>query len=58
MGLVSYQVQKENEENERRLKQLQELATTAAITKAEKKNTGVNLPMRGRHMYIADKMRD
>lgn len=30
MGLVGYQVQKENEENEKRLQQLQDLATSAA----------------------------
>jgi len=34
------------------------LATNAAIKKAEKKKTSVNLPMRGRHMNIADKTRE
>ena len=58
MGLVGYQVQKENEENERRLKQLQELAKQATLKKAEKKKTNLSLPMRGRHMFIGDKTRD
>ena len=60
MGLVGYQVQKENDENEKRLKQLQELATSAQAKKADKKKyqTNVNLPMRGRHMHIGDKNRD
>ena len=58
MGLVGYQVQKENEENEKRLKQLQELAKQATLKKAEKKKTNLSLPMRGRHMYIGDKTRD
>lgn len=58
MGLVGYQVQKENQENETRLKQLQELAKQATLKKAEKKKTQLSLPMRGRHMYIADKARD
>ena len=58
MGLVGYQVQKENEENEKRLKQLQDLATSAAIKKAEKKKQNLSLPMRGRHMNIHDKQRD
>jgi hypothetical protein len=31
---------------------------SAAMAKAEKKKQTVNLPMRGRHMYIADKVRD
>jgi len=34
------------------------MATSAAIKKLEKKKTTVNLPMRGRHMYIADKTRE
>lgn len=58
MGLVGYQVQRENEENEKRLKQLQELATSAAIKKQEKKKVAVSLPMRGRHMHIGDLKRD
>lgn len=55
MGLVGYQVQKENEENEKRLQQLQELATNAALRKQEQKKTTVSLPMRGRHMLIGDR---
>ena len=37
MGLVSYQVQKENDDNEKRLKELQSLATQANEKKAENK---------------------
>lgn len=58
MGLVGYQVQKENEENDKRLKQLQELAKQATLKKAEKKKAHLSLPMRGRHVYIGDKTRD
>ena len=58
MGLVGYQVQKENTENEKRLKQLQELATSVAMKKQEKKKQNVSLPMRGRHMLIGDLKRD
>jgi hypothetical protein len=58
MGLVGYQVQKENEENEKRLKQLQELATSVALKKQEKKKANPSLPMRGRHMHIGDKTRE
>jgi uncharacterized protein with gpF-like domain len=58
MGLVGYQVQKENEENEKKMKQLQDKAIKAALAKAEKKRTTVSLPMRGRHIYITDKTRD
>ena len=55
MGLVSYQVQKENEENEKRLKQLQEMAKSANQKKTEKKKTNLSLPMRGRRMLMNDK---
>jgi hypothetical protein len=58
MGLVGYQVQKENEENDKRLKHLQEMAKQATLKKAEKKKTNLSLPMRGRHMFIGDKTRD
>lgn len=58
MGLVGYQVQKENEENEKRLKQLQDLATSVAQKKQEKKKTSLSLPMRGRHMHIGDFKRE
>jgi hypothetical protein len=58
MGLVGYQVQKENEENDKRLKHLQEMAKQATLIKAEKKKNNLSLPMRGRHMFIGDKNRD
>lgn len=58
MGLVGYQVQKENEENEKRLQQLQDLAKQATQKKAEKKKTQVTLPMRGRRMFMMDKISD
>ena len=56
MGLVGYQVQKENDENEKRLQQLQSLAKQATYKKAEQKKAKVNLPMRGRRMFITDKL--
>jgi len=58
MGLVGYQVQKENEENEKRLQQLQDLAKQATLRKAEKKKTQLSLPCRGRKMFMTDKVND
>lgn len=58
MGLVGYQVQKENEENEKRLQQLQSLAKQATLKKAEKKKAHVSLPMRGRRVFMMDKVSD
>lgn len=58
MGLVGYQVQKENEENEKRLQQLQSLAKQATFKKAEAKKSKLHLPMRGRKVYMADKLID
>ena len=58
MGLVGYQVQKENDDNDKRLCQLQDMAKQATLAKAEKKKTNLSLPMRGRHMFIGDKTRD
>lgn len=58
MGLVSYQVQKENDENEKRLKQLQEMAKTANAKKADKKKTHLSLPMRGRKLLVQERAND
>ena len=58
MGLVGYQVQKENEENEKRIRQLQQLAAQANIKKAQKRKNNVNLPMRGRGLYLGDKSKE
>lgn len=58
MGLVSYQVQRENEENEKRIKELQELAQQATVKKIKKKKMHLSLPMRGRQVIIGDKQRD
>lgn len=58
MGLVGYQVQKENEENEKRLTQLQNLAKQATLKKQEKKKNHVSLPMRGRRVFMMDKVSD
>ena len=58
MGLVGYQVEKENNENQKKLRQLQELAKQAAQKKAEKRRNHLSLPMRGRQLYIGDKQQE
>lgn len=62
MGLVSYQVQKENDENEKRLQQLQDMAKSANFRRTQQKKEAdtkskatFSLPMRGRRLFIGEK---
>ena len=58
MGLVGYQVQKENEENDKRLSQLQNMAKVATQRKQDKKKNHLSLPMRGRKMAVYDSVNE